>query len=100
MLFWLTLGHFWCSVVTSATFSSNLSNFFFLIKKNTKKKKLLPEKNAIILGLPIEEISLHPEPQSLRKIKKIKKKKSKNFIIIKKKSKNTQKIQKHTKNNI
>ena len=27
MLFWLTLGHFWSSVVTSVTFSSNLSNF-------------------------------------------------------------------------
>ena len=27
MLFWLPLGHFWCSVVTSVTFSSNLSNW-------------------------------------------------------------------------
>ena len=27
MLFWLTLGHVWCSVVTSVTFSSNISNF-------------------------------------------------------------------------
>ena len=26
-LFVLTLGHFWCSVVTSTTFNSNLSNF-------------------------------------------------------------------------
>ena len=33
MLFWLTLGHFWCSVVTSVTFSSNLSNFFKKSKK-------------------------------------------------------------------
>ena len=33
MLFWLTLGHFWCSVVTSVTFSNNLSNY------EKKKKK-------------------------------------------------------------
>ena len=33
MLFLLTLGHFWCSVVTSVTLSSNLSNF----EKNPKK---------------------------------------------------------------
>ena len=26
-LFWLILGHFWCSVVTLVTFNSNLSNF-------------------------------------------------------------------------
>ena len=27
MLFWATLGNFWCPVVTLVTFSSNLSNF-------------------------------------------------------------------------
>ena len=27
MLFWFILGHFWCSVVTLVTFSSNLNNF-------------------------------------------------------------------------
>ena len=44
MLFWLTLGHFWCSVVTSVTFNSNLSNF----EKNlwTKSKKI-PNKSKI-----------------------------------------------------
>ena len=35
MLFWLTLGNFWCSVVTSVTFSSPLSNF----EKNPKNPK-------------------------------------------------------------
>ena len=34
-VFLLILGHFWCSVVTSVTFSSNLSNF----EKNQKKSK-------------------------------------------------------------
>ena len=29
MLTWLTLDHFWCSVVTSVAFSSNNSNFEF-----------------------------------------------------------------------
>ena len=28
MLFWLTLGYFWCSVVTSVTFSSNVRDGF------------------------------------------------------------------------
>ena len=32
MLFLLILGHFWCSVITSVTFSSNLSDF----EKNPK----------------------------------------------------------------
>ena len=35
MLFWLTLGPFWCSVVNSVTFSSILSNF----EKNPKNPK-------------------------------------------------------------
>ena len=34
-LFVPILGHFWCSVVTSVTFSSNLSNF----EKNAKKSE-------------------------------------------------------------
>ena len=34
MLFLLILSNFWCSVVTSVTFSSNLSNF----EKNPRKK--------------------------------------------------------------
>ena len=43
MLFWLILGHFWCSVVTLVTFSSNLNNFEKIqtkiqkIQKNPKK---------------------------------------------------------------
>ena len=35
MLFWLTLDYFWCSLVTSVTCSSNLSNF----QKNPKHPK-------------------------------------------------------------
>ena len=43
MLFWLTLGHFWCSVVTSVTFSSNLSNF----EKNSKNPKKIQKNSKI-----------------------------------------------------
>ena len=39
MLFWLTLGRFWCSLVTSVTFGSNLSNIKKKIQKIRKKKK-------------------------------------------------------------
>ena len=39
MMFWLTLGHFWCSVVTSVTLSSNLSNFEKNLKKIPKQSK-------------------------------------------------------------
>ena len=35
MLFWPTLGNFWCPVVTLETFSSNLSNF----EKNSENSK-------------------------------------------------------------
>ena len=34
MLFWPNLRNFWCSVVTSVTFSSNLSSFFKKIQKH------------------------------------------------------------------
>ena len=43
MLFWPSLGHFWCSVVTLLPFSSNLSSFEKRHKKcqkNRKKKHL------------------------------------------------------------
>jgi hypothetical protein len=47
MLIWSTLGHFWCSVITSVTFTSNPNNFFFFykkipqeIQKNSKKSKI------------------------------------------------------------
>ena len=40
MLFWITLGHFWCSVVTSVNFSCNLSNF----EKNPKNPKKIKTK--------------------------------------------------------
>ena len=36
LLFWFTLGHFWCSEVTSVTFSSQLN--IFLNTKNPKNK--------------------------------------------------------------
>ena len=45
MLFWLTLGHFWCSVVTSVTFSSNLSNFEKIQKIQEKSKKIHKNSN-------------------------------------------------------
>ena len=34
MLFMLILGHFWCSVVTSVNYSSNLSNFKKKVQKS------------------------------------------------------------------
>ena len=45
MLFWLTLGHFWCSVETSVTFSSNLINFekIYKIQKKSKKSPKIPK---------------------------------------------------------
>ena len=39
MLFQFILGHFWCSVVTSVTFSSNLITFEKNPKKSIKSKK-------------------------------------------------------------
>ena len=36
MIFWLTLGHFWCSLLTLVTFTSKISNFE---KKSTKIHK-------------------------------------------------------------
>ena len=39
MLFWPILGHFWCSVVTLGTFSSNLNNLFLNPKKSKKSQK-------------------------------------------------------------
>ena len=39
MLFWLTIGRFWCSVVTSVAFSSNLSNFEVNPKNQQQKKE-------------------------------------------------------------
>ena len=38
MLFWPILGIFWCSVVTSVTFSNNLNIYKKNIKKKIKKK--------------------------------------------------------------
>ena len=44
MLFWLTLGQFWCLLVTSVIFSSPLSNF----EKNQKNPKKKREKTPKI----------------------------------------------------
>ena len=44
MLFWLSLGHFWCLVVTLGTFSRKLHNFF-KTKNIRKKKKNLKKKS-------------------------------------------------------
>ena len=40
----LILGNFWCSLVTSITFSSNLSNFEKNPKKSPKNSKNLKKK--------------------------------------------------------
>ena len=51
MLLVLILGHFWCSVVTSVTFTKNFSKFknnSFFLKKNKKiqkQQKLKDKKN-------------------------------------------------------
>ena len=77
MLFWLTLGHFWCSVETSVTFSSNLINF----EKNPKNPKKI-QKN----------------PKKIKNSKNLKNpKKSKKSEKIAKKSQKTQKIHKKPK---
>ena len=47
MLFLLILGPFWCSVVTSVTFSSNISSFEKNPKK-CKKKHILNIKTYLI----------------------------------------------------
>ena len=44
MLFWPILGHFWCPVVTSVSFSSNLSNFEKNPEKHKKSKKTIIKK--------------------------------------------------------
>ena len=41
--FVLILGYFWCSVVTSVVFSSNLNNF----EKNPKKSKKIQKKSKM-----------------------------------------------------
>ena len=51
MLFLLTLGNFWCFVVTSVTFSSNLSNFE-KYQKNPKKSQTIKKKYTKNLKMP------------------------------------------------
>ena len=46
MLFLLILGHFWCSVVTSVTFISNLRNFGINPKIQKKSDKLIKSKKS------------------------------------------------------
>ena len=48
-LFVLTLCHFWCSVVTSVTFSSNLSNFDQIQKHLKKKSQKISRTNKILI---------------------------------------------------
>ena len=72
MLFWLTLGHFWCSVVTSVTLSSPL---------RIKKKKLNPKypniqkrpKNVRKSPFFLTENPLKKNPKKLKMSKKFKK---------------------------
>ena len=70
-LFLLILGHFWCSVVTSVTFSGNLSNF----KNNFKKiSKNLPKIYIYIYIYIYTYIPKQPENKfKTKKIQKIKK---------------------------
>ena len=61
MLFWLTLGHFRCSVVTSVTFSSNLSNFEknpknWKMSKNVEKSENLKKSTKIQKNLFFQKI--------------------------------------------
>ena len=93
MLFWLTLGHFLCSVVTSVTFSSNLWNFE-KNPKNPKKifknPKISKKKNFKIQKNPKKK---HKEPQTFQNVSKNPKipKISKNYIFFLQKSKSLEK---------
>ena len=97
MLFWLTLGHFWCSVVTSETFSSPLSNFPKNLKKSPKKSPKIPQN---------PKYQKYQKYQNSKKSKKIPQKFQKihnNLIFLNvnfffKKSKNLKKYKKIKKN--
>ena len=79
MLFLPNLGHFWCSVVTSVTFSSNFSNFE-KSKKNPQKSKSFkkPKKS-------IKNLKKSGKLQKCRKIQKSEKipKHSKRYFFLK-----------------
>ena len=66
MLLLLILGHFWCSVVISITFSSNLSNFEKKSKKNKKKPKQIPKiyKNLIFSKNPRQSKIIKENPKN------------------------------------
>ena len=49
MLIVLILGHFWCSVVTSVTLSSNLNNLKNQTKKSLKNLKISTTKKSLNL---------------------------------------------------
>ena len=55
MLFLLILGHFWCSIVTSVTLSSYLSNFEKNKPKKTTKKSIKDPKEIENVKTPIKK---------------------------------------------
>ena len=79
MLFWLTLVHSWCSVVTSVTFSSNLSNFFLSKKSSKTSQEISKSPNYPNISKIRKSKNPKKSPKKCHKIKKIIKKKTDNF---------------------
>ena len=46
MRFWPILGHFWCSVVTFITFSSNLNNFEKIVEQFCQLRRLVFDQSS------------------------------------------------------
>ena len=99
MLFWLTLSHFWCSVVTSVTINSPLCNFFSKSKKNSKN----PKKSKISKNLKNSKIPKNPWKLKKKNLQKTQKSIKNTHIKLEnvkkweksKTWKNVQKSQKH-----
>ena len=79
LLFWPTLGHSWCPVVTVVTFSNN-SKF----KKNTKSNKSKFKKNTKSLNKPKKKIEKKKPNYILKNSKNLWKKTPKKKIVKKK----------------
>ena len=92
---WLALGLFWCSVVTSLTFSSNLSNFEKNPRKNPKNFKNFKNPNE-----PKNFRKLHKKnPKNIKKPKNFRKLHKKSQKYLKQNIKKTQKNCKFFKKN-
>ena len=73
MLFWLTLGHVWCSVVTLVTFSSNLITLkkFKIIQKNPKnQRKNVQKRNTKNLRKSPKKVTKNPQNTERKKNRK------------------------------